>query len=101
MGADYNQSLKAFKEAADYEGPSLILALSTCIDWGIDMKRAMSTMGDAVQSGNWPLYRYDPRKETPMQMDYKKLRITHGDYMDTQNRFTKLKRENAEKAKQF
>ena len=41
MGADYAQSLKAIKEAEEYEGPSLIIAYSPCIDWGLDMKYMM------------------------------------------------------------
>ena len=61
MGANPLQTLKAFHEAESYPGPSLILAYSHCIAHGIDMSTAMSHQKEAVDSGYWPLYRYDPR----------------------------------------
>ena len=53
--------VKAFLEAEAYPGPSLIIAYSHCIAHGIDMSTAMSQQKEAVASGYWPLYRYDPR----------------------------------------
>jgi len=51
MGADYNQCLKAFKEAEEYNGPSLILAMAPCIDWGMEMENMMKIQKYAVESG--------------------------------------------------
>ncbi len=62
MGANNTQAVKAFAEAESYEGPSIIIAYSTCIAHGIDMGSSMSHQKDLVDSGYWPLYRYDPRE---------------------------------------
>jgi len=61
LGANMNQTIKAFREAESYNGPSLIIAYSHCINHGIDMMKGMNQQKMAVQSGVWPLYRYDPR----------------------------------------
>src|SRR5690606_14696172 len=61
MGASDAQTLKAFNEADSYDGPSLIIAYSHCINHGIDMKMGLVQQKLAVNSGAWVLYRYDPR----------------------------------------
>ena len=61
MGANPAQTIRTFLEAESYPGPSLILAYSHCIAHGINMTTSMTHQKDAVQSGFWPLYRYDPR----------------------------------------
>ncbi len=61
IGAHPLQTIKAIQEAESYPGPSLILAYSQCIAHGIDMSTGMSHQKEAVHSGYWPLYRYDPR----------------------------------------
>ncbi|HEU4481311.1 MAG TPA: pyruvate:ferredoxin (flavodoxin) oxidoreductase, partial [Actinomycetota bacterium] len=60
LGANYAQTIKAFMEAEAWPGPSLIIAYSTCIAHGIDMTTSMSHQKDAVRSGYWPLFRYQP-----------------------------------------
>ena len=60
MGANDAQTLRAFLEAEAYDGPSLIIAYSHCIAHGIDMRKGLDQQKLAVQSGNWPLYRYNP-----------------------------------------
>ncbi len=62
MGANPNQTLKAIREAESHHGVSLILAYSQCIAHGIDMAHGMTHQKDVVQSGLWPLYRFDPRR---------------------------------------
>ena len=62
MGANPAQTIRTFQEAESYPGPSLILAYSHCIAHGINMTTSMTHQKDAVSSGFWPLYRYDPRK---------------------------------------
>src|SRR5579864_4030511 len=75
MGADPQQTLKAFREAEAYEGPSLIIAYSHCIAHGIDMRKGLEQQKLAVQTGYWPLYRYDPRLseegKNPLTLDSK------------------------------
>merc|ERR1719181_2307982 len=101
MGANYNQSVQAFKEAQEYPGTSIIMAYSPCIDWGFDMQYMMDFMKAAVDTGYWQLYRYDPRKEVPMQMDSKKIRSTVDKYLGSENRFVRLQREQTERAEKL
>ncbi|MDJ0790908.1 MAG: pyruvate:ferredoxin (flavodoxin) oxidoreductase [Acidimicrobiia bacterium] len=61
MGANNMQAVKAIAEAESYDGPSLVIAYSTCIAHGIDMATSMGHQKDLVDTGYWPLYRYDPR----------------------------------------
>ncbi len=63
MGANKNQLLKALIEAESYDGPSLIIAYAPCINHGINMSRSQEEGKIAVETGYWPLYRYDPRLE--------------------------------------
>ena len=67
LGADNAQTVKAFAEAESHDGPSLIIAYSTCIAHGIEMSTGMSHQKDAVDSGYWPLYRFDPAREAAGQ----------------------------------
>ena len=64
LGANYNQCIKAFIEAENYDGPSIIIAYSPCINHGIKggMKNSLLSAKQAVQSGYWKLFRFDPRK---------------------------------------
>lgn len=61
MGANKNQLMKAMVDAESYDGPSLIIAYAPCINHGIDMGRSQNEAKKAVESGYWPLYRFDPR----------------------------------------
>ncbi|HEX5616165.1 MAG TPA: pyruvate:ferredoxin (flavodoxin) oxidoreductase, partial [Acidimicrobiia bacterium] len=61
MGANDLQTVRAFSEAASFPGPSIIIAYSHCVAHGIDMAQGMGHQRDAVKSGAWPLFRYDPR----------------------------------------
>ncbi len=73
MGASDTQTLKAFLEAEAYDGPSLIIAYSHCIAHGYDLKHGLSQQTLAVQSGLWPLYRYNPamaeKGKNPLKLD--------------------------------
>lgn len=71
MGANRAQTLKALKEAESYNGPSLIIAYSPCIEHGIKggLSNHQQTQKKAVECGYWVLYRYDPRKEKPLMLD--------------------------------
>jgi len=66
MGADYNQCLKAFVEAENYKGPSIIIAYAPCINHGIKggMTNSQAEEKRAVQAGYWNLFRYNPSLET-------------------------------------
>src|SRR3989304_818396 len=60
MGGNDSQTIKAFREAEAYKGPSLIIAYSHCIAHGYDMRYGMDQQKAAVLSGHWPLFRYHP-----------------------------------------
>jgi len=105
MGADYNQSLKAIKEAEAYRGVSIIVCYSPCIDWGIDMKHMMDIQKAAVDSGYWQLYRFDPRLKkqgkNPMVMDAKRIKAKLTKYLNDENRFKRLEREHKDRAERL
>ena len=95
MGANPNQTVKAFTEAESYNGPSLILAYSHCIAHGIDMTQGYEGQKLAVASGHWPLYRFDPRRraegKNPLQLDSKAPSVDIAEFAYRQNRFRTLR----------
>ncbi|HZL43818.1 MAG TPA: pyruvate:ferredoxin (flavodoxin) oxidoreductase [Verrucomicrobiae bacterium] len=107
MGAKDEQSLRAFVEAESYPGPSLIIAYSHCIAHGIavDMGVGARQQKLAVDSGQWLLYRYDPRRaaagENPLQMDSPAAKIKLQDYLLSENRFKMLTKSKPEDAKKL
>jgi len=94
LGANDRQVVNAFLEAESYNGPSLIIAYSHCIAHGINMAKGMDQQQLAVDSGYWPLYRYDPRlKEqgkNPFQLDSKAPKIPLEQYAYNENRYRML-----------
>ncbi len=92
LGADNPQTVKAFAEAEAYHGVSLIIAYSTCIAHGIDMETSMGHQKEAVDSGYWPLYRFDPRSDHPLHLDSRAAKIPLSDFTDKEARFAMLKR---------
>ncbi len=102
LGADNAQTVKAFAEAEAHDGPSLIIAYSTCIAHGIEMKTAMSHMKEAVDSGYWPLYRFDPARETagehPFLLDSKAPTMPLADFAKQEGRYSLLARSKPELA---
>lgn len=105
MGANDNQCVKAFVEAESYDGPSIIIAYCHCIAHGIDMRTALDQQKRAVQSGAWPIYRYDPRRaargENPLQLDSKAPSISLKDYAYNETRFKMLTKTNPEQAERL
>jgi pyruvate-ferredoxin/flavodoxin oxidoreductase len=96
IGADNMQTIKALMEAEAYDGPALVIAYSTCIEHGIDMATSMTHQLEAVRSGYWPLYRYDPRHaatgDHPLQLDSKKPTIPVREFASKEARFAMLTR---------
>jgi pyruvate-ferredoxin/flavodoxin oxidoreductase len=103
MGANDVQTVKAFLEAEAHPGPSLIIAYSQCIAHGIDMAKGMHQQKLAVESGHWPLYRFNPALEgagkNPFQLDSKDPKIPLQDYIYTEGRYRMLQRSDPEAAK--
>lgn len=96
FGAKDVITLRAFLEAEAYDGPSLIIAYSPCISHGVDLSNNLRQQNLAVNSGHWPLFRYDPRKaekgEHPLHMDSKPPSIPYRDFASTETRFSVLQR---------
>jgi pyruvate-ferredoxin/flavodoxin oxidoreductase len=105
MGANENQTLRAFIEAESYQGPSLIIAYCHCIAHGIDMVKGMDQQRLAVETGYWPLYRYDPRLrdegKNPLQIDSKPPKVPLEDYVYNENRYRMLQKSNPAVAAQL
>ncbi len=96
MGADNAQTVKALAEADAYDGPSLVIAYSHCIAHGIEMAKGMEQQKAAVDTGYWPLYRYDPRSarlgEHPFKLDSRPPKLPLSAFTDREARFAVLKR---------
>lgn len=96
LGANYNQCLKAFIEAEKYNGPSIIIAYSPCINHGIKggMKNSLLSAKQAVESGYWKLFRFNPEKndsgENPLTIDSHEPTISKNEFFSTEIRFNKI-----------
>ncbi len=94
FGADPQQTLRAFREAEAYDGPSLIIAYSQCVAHGYDLREGLGQQYSAVASGHWPLIRYDPVVRTdggnPFLLDSPRPRISLDDYRKGELRFRAL-----------
>ncbi len=105
MGANDAQTLKAFVEAESYDGPSLIIAYSHCIAHGYDLSNGLKQQKAAVQSGQWLMYRYDPRLaaagKNPLQLDSQEPTLPLEQYMTQENRFKLLMKAKPEEAKRL
>ncbi len=105
MGANDMQTIKAFLEAEAYDGPSLIIAYSHCIAHGINMEKGMGNQKAAVESGHWPLYRYNPTQDAngknPFKLDSKAAKIKFSDYAYLETRYKMLTKSDPEAAKKL
>ena len=102
MGADPQQTLKAFREAEAYDGPSLIIAYSHCIAQGFDMRKGLDQQYKAVNSGHWPLMRYNPiiREDggNPFLLDSPRPRLSLAEYQSAELRYRVLRASDPEEA---
>jgi pyruvate-ferredoxin/flavodoxin oxidoreductase len=102
LGGNDSHVVKAFQEAEAHDGPSIIIAYSSCIAHGYDLVHGLEQQKLAVQSGYWPLMRYNPglREEgkNPFQLDSKAPSIRLKDYAYREARYTMLARGNPEEA---
>jgi len=105
MGSSDTQTLKAFREAEAYDGPSLILAYSPCIEHGIDMAKGLDQQDLAVKSGMWPLYRYNPDRaeegKNPLQLDSKAPSVPLTEFAYNELRYRRLLKSNEERAEKL
>ncbi len=105
FGAKDAHTVKAFQEADSYPGPSLIIAYSHCIAHGYDMQFGADQQLRAVQSGIWPLYRYDPRRvlegKPPLVVDAPGGKIRVQEYMKNETRFRMVEKIDPERFQRF
>ena len=105
MGADPQQTLRAFREAEAYDGPSLIIAYSHCISHGIAMREGLDQQYKAVNSGHWPLIRFNPIRRhlgmNPFMLDSTRPRISLAEYRKSELRFKMLQNANPEEAERL
>jgi pyruvate-ferredoxin/flavodoxin oxidoreductase len=94
MGANDAQAVKAFTEADQFEGTSIIIAYSPCIEHGYELGKQLAHQKAAVDSGYWPLFRYDPRLadqgKNPFQLDSKPPSVPLKDDLASENRFVAI-----------
>ncbi|MCW5213089.1 pyruvate:ferredoxin (flavodoxin) oxidoreductase, partial [Desulfobulbus sp. TB] len=100
LGANPQQVVKAINEAEAYDGPSIIIAYSHCINHGLNLAKGLEQQKKAVACGHWPLYRYNPQLEdegkNPLIIDSKEPTIKFADYALNENRYRMLKMANPE-----
>ncbi|MBW1851600.1 MAG: pyruvate:ferredoxin (flavodoxin) oxidoreductase [Deltaproteobacteria bacterium] len=105
MGANKNQFMKALVEAESYDGPSLIIAYSPCINHGINMGLTQEEEKRAVEVGYWPLYRYNPtlkaEGKNPFTLDSKEPKEGFQDFLMSEVRYSSLTRTFPENAKRL
>jgi pyruvate-ferredoxin/flavodoxin oxidoreductase len=102
LGANEQQAIEVIREAEAYDGPSLILAYGPCLAHGIDLALGPDRQKAAVESGYWPIYRFDPRKtgteEPAFRLESFEPSLTVKEFMRNENRFRVLERANPERA---
>jgi len=105
MGANKNQLVKAFQEAEAFDGPSIIIAYSPCINHGIDMSQSQKVQQKAVESGYWILYRYNPllsdEGKNPLLLDSKEPNFEIVEFLQSEKRYTSLETIFPENVEQF
>jgi pyruvate-ferredoxin/flavodoxin oxidoreductase len=105
FGASDTQTARAFAEADAYPGTSLIIAYSHCIAHGYSLHLGLDQQKRAVDSGYWPLYRYDPRRrekgEALLKLDSGKAKIRLRDFMENETRFRMLQIADPNRAKEL
>ena len=101
LGANDSQVIKAMNEAEAFDGPSLIIAYSHCIAQGFNLIDGLSHQKAAVESGSWPLYRYNPENvaegKAPLSLDSKAPSKPLAEYMANETRFQVVNKQNPER----
>ncbi len=105
FGSKMNQTVQAFMEADSYPGTSVIIAYSHCIAHGYDLVHGVDQQKLAVESGIWPLYRFDPRRlaegEPPLKLDFSAPKGSVREYMQNESRFRMVEKLDPQRFKGF
>jgi len=101
LGAKDAHAVKVLQEAEAFPGPSLVIAYSHCIAHGYDLANGVDHQRAAVESGYWPLYRYDPRRAEaglpPLQLDSARPKADVGTFMESESRFRVIQQQAPER----
>ena len=101
MGANDMQVIKAMNEAEAYDGPSIIIAYCPCINQGLNMAEGLSHQKNAVETGSWPIYRYNPDNtkegKAPLMLDSKAPSKPLADFMASETRFQVVNKANPDR----
>ncbi len=100
LGANIQQSITAFKEAEEFDGPSLILAYSPCVNHGFNMEQSQQEIKRAVASGYWNLYRYNPTTDQ-FKLDSPKPSMSYEEFLLGETRYSALLKKDQQKAKEL
>lgn len=100
LGANMQQTITAMKEAEAFDGPSLIIAYSPCVNHGFDMSNSQHEIKMAVASGYWNLYRFNPITNI-LTLDSPKPTMTYEEFLMGETRYSALAKKFPEKAKQL
>lgn len=90
LGANPDQCVKAFIEAEKFNGPSVIIAYSPCVNHGYNMKDSQLHCANSVKSGYNTLFRYNPTLDVPMQVDSFDPTVNYREFVESENRFKAL-----------
>ena len=100
MGANYEQTIKALKEAQEFDGPSIVIAYAPCVNHGIDMGKTQTEMRRAVESGYWELFRYNP-KTNELSFDSDEPTLDYEEFVLGETRFSSLYKVNPNLSKEL
>lgn len=101
MGANQSQLINALSEAENHNGPAIVIAYSTCINHGIDLSQSQKIQKEAVTSGYWPLYRYNPNKEKKMSYDPPFVTTSYSDFVNRESRYFSVAKNHPEESKKL
>jgi len=105
MGANDAQTVRAFMEAEKYNGPSLIIAYAHCIAHGLDMSQGVTNQKLAVDTGYWPLFRYNPMLQadgkSPLTLDSKVPKVPVSEFTAREDRFKILQKLDPDRARKL
>ena len=99
LGANMQQTITAFKEAEEHNGPSIVIAYCPCINHGTDLSKTVEIEKNAVLSGYWNLFRYS--SQTGLIIDQAAPNLSYLDFINTQSRYFTLTKKNPEIANQL
>ncbi len=101
MGANQQQTITALTEAENHNGPAIVIVYAPCINHGMNMSKTQETEKNAVLSGYWPLYRYNPTKEQKMTIDPPFKNSDYKSFTELQSRYFVLAKKDPEMAEKL